>query len=156
METIYLRRTPLGLAPNDELAAAALAKVKVGESVKCDLVRPRDPRSAKQNRLYWRLMQVVFDNTDGQFRDRQHVSEYLKIQAGHCDYSVIRIPNRDGTDGFEEIPWAQPRSIAFDKMGHTEFQDYWKKALQIICERIIPMSPADLEAEVFELLGEAA
>lgn len=145
----FMRCTLAGLVPNDELAKDVFAKVKIGEVVRCDIKKPRDKRSAQQNRLYWKLMQLVLDNTDGQFSNREEVSNFLKIQAGHCEQRHIKLHG-------EKVLWLIPRSIAFDKMGHAEFQEYWKNALKIISERIIPLAPEELEAEVFSVLGEAA
>lgn len=151
---LYLKRTLQGLVPADEQAEEALRKVPLGDSVRVKVTRPRDQRSIQQHRLYWKLCQVVFDNTEGKFASAEKVSEYLKIQAGHYDQSHIRIPVGDG---FEDALWLQPRSISFEKMGHTEFQDYWKKALDIICSRIITgMDKAELESEVYEMIGGVA
>jgi len=151
---IYLKRSPSGLVASDEIGAAEIAKIKVGEVVRASVVRPRNPRSAQQNRLYWKLCQVVLDNTEGRFASREQVSDYLKIQAGHCDQTYIKVPNDDGD--FDTLLWLQPRSIAFDKMGHEEFQEYWRKALEIISTRILPMSADELEREINEMLGVAA
>lgn len=159
METTYLKRTLTGLSPADEMAAGALAKFKVGDMVKCDLRKPKDPRSLRQHRLYWKLCSVVQDNTDGAFKSAEEVSDYLKIQAGHCDVRWIQFPIKgdDGEVAYETIRWPQPRSISFTKMGQQEFHEYFHEAMDIVCVRIIPgMNKAELEAEIHELLGEAA
>lgn len=151
MTEAFMRRTLAGLVPNDELAKDAFAKIKLGEVVRCDIKKPRDSRSSQQLRLYWKLCQVVLENTDGQFASREQVSDYLKIQAGHCDQAHIKIP--DG-DGFQTVLWLQPRSIAFDKMDQAQFQDYWGKALDVVVGRIIPgMGREQLENEIMELVG---
>lgn len=148
---VHLQRGVNGFIPADDSAADAIKKFPVGSCVFAEVTRPRNSRSSQQLRLYWKLCQVVLDNTDGQFASREQVSDYLKIQAGHCDQAHIKIP--DG-DGFQTVLWLQPRSIAFDKMDQAQFQDYWGKALDVVVGRIIPgMGREQLENEIMELVG---
>lgn len=145
---VYLRRTIRGLVPADELSEAALRKIAVGQDVRAEIARPRNPRSVQQLRLYWKLMQVVCDSSD-HFKDREQVSDFLKLQTGHYETTQIVM------DG-KPYEWRRPKSIAFDRLSHEDFQDYWNRALDVICARIIPgIGKRELEHEVYDLLGMA-
>lgn len=145
---LYLKRTLQGFGPADELAAAAITKhFKLGDLAKLTVTKPKDPRSVQQNRLYWKLCQVVFENTEGAFDSAEQVSDFLKIQAGHCEKRHI---NLNG----EKLVWLIPKSISFAKMPQPEFQEYMQAALDIVCQRIIVGMDKDaLEAEIKEMIS---
>lgn len=146
MADLYFKRSSFGLSPSEEAADAWLKKVPVGTDIRVTVTVPRDQRSIQQHRLYFALMKTILDNTDGVFANVDECSEYVKILAGHCDRRWIQYEG-------EKVPWFRPKSIAFAKMGQSEFQEFFNAALDVVVGRIIPgVDRAALEAEVLEMI----
>lgn len=143
MTDIALTRTLSGLAPADDHAREILKRWPIGETLKADVRKPRALRTLKR---WWVLCNLVSANSD-QFKTPDMVHQYLKLRAGHCDQIIAQSTG--------EI-YLIPSSISFDALDETEFQDVWRRAVDVVLQDILPgVSERDLEAEILRLCGLA-
>ena len=80
-------------------------------------------------------MDKVFENQQTKFADVTGMVDAISIEIGHCDLAL----RMNG----ESV--LTPRSLSFHDVGQDEFNDYYKKAIDCVCEFIIPgMDPETL------------
>ena len=144
MTDIYLVRTLSGFSPGDDHAVETMKRWPIGTRVKADC---RIPRAARTHKRYWALVKLIYENTE-QFRSADMVHQFLKIRAGHCTPIVSK---RTG-----EV-FLVPDSISYDTLDETEFQQVWRRIVDVVCEEILPGVDQDsLEYEIQKLCGMAA
>ena len=142
-EDVLLAKKGSGLFPTDADSAEALEKIKSGEVVRCEIVRPRN---ARHHRLAMALLQEVFKHVQdfNTYPSFKIFYDNLKVGVGCCDW--YKTP-----EGHE---YAVPRSWAWHMMGQEEFQQNWDVVLKYITTRLLPgVSNADLEKRVYQILG---
>jgi hypothetical protein len=122
---LYFRRTLAGLAATDEAGQAVLRKVPVGDVVACEI---RRPRNGSQHRLYWVMCTAVAINHE-QLQDAESVHQVLKMLTGLTDKIALK-----STGEIVQIP----RSISFSKMSADEWDAYFERAKQAVCEHLLP------------------
>lgn len=138
---IWLHRTIHGFAAHDDAAREYLRKVKLGDVVKCEIIRPR---SVKYHRRFFAMLTTVHQ-TCGDWPDVEALLRELKFRAGLVD--VQRVVDRQTG---EELATLQiPRSIAFHAMDDDEFRAFVERCIRIICEEMVPgLDDAVLREEV--------
>lgn len=141
MPKILLQKRLGALRPLDDAAETALRVFSEGEVVSIEL--PKRPRNVNHHRLFFGLLNLVFENTDGRFVSVEHLLTAVKIGTGHADLIALR----DGTEIWH------PRSISFAKMDQAQFRAFWDKAVDWILANVLPVGKRELEQEVFALLG---
>lgn len=135
---LIFRRYSQGFQPTDEQSRAALQSVKLGECVELKMKRPRN---LQMHRLFWALMQKVYENQE-HYKSADEVCTAFKFAVGHVDSiktgrGVIQVP----------------RSISFAKMDQIAFREFFDKAVKFCVTEVIPgLDSADLEREVMELI----
>ena len=127
------------LRPVDDAGTEVLRSIKQGEVLRVEIKRPRNVRF---HRLFFGLLNLVYENVEG-YKSVEHLLTHVKIGIGHADAMIAQ----DGT-----TIW-HPRSISFAKMDEESFRAFWNKAVDFIVLHILPVEKAELEREVFELLG---
>lgn len=146
MEALMVKQ--LGaLRPADDEAKELLGKVPNGGVVKVSF---KLDRSGPQHRLFWKLCEIVAENT-GRY-SKEGVAELLKLATGH--YDILELPP-DKPGGIPKL-YHEPKSIAYDKMDQTEFQAFFNAAIDVVIQRFLPVSGEALRREVNELLGMEA
>lgn len=139
MTELLMRRTLGGLAPDDEASTSALRRIKAGEVVKVELVRPRSHRNLRR---WWALMGLIHQNSE-QFKSPEQAHDYVKILAGHCSQIVSQSTG--------EV-YLVADSISFGRMGEDEFQQVWMRAKDAVREHILPaVEIATIENEIAQL-----
>lgn len=130
------------LQPCEEAGLEELAKIPNGATV---MVEVKRPRNINHHRLYFALVQIVFDNTDREkYASREDVHNALKISAG------IRKPLILANGEVATIPG----SIAWGAMDQTRFAEFFDRVCDIIAKYVLPgLSDADLRARVSEMTG---
>ena len=108
------------------------------------LVSIRRPRSVQQHRLFFGLLRLVAANTD-QWPSEAALLDDLKLALGHAETRVNLITGE---------PYAVARSISFASMPQDEFRDFFDRALALLAERVLSVSPDDLRREVDALTGD--
>jgi Protein of unknown function (DUF1367) len=128
------------LVPADSLSADAIATIREKEYVTAVIRRPRNPG---HHRKLWALLTVVFE-AQSAFATTYDLLNAIKIATGLFDTGKT-------VDG---IPWVSPGSIAFASMDQTRFEEWYRKAVDVILTKIIPNTQkADLEQQVHAILA---
>lgn len=136
-----LFRKVLGdLTPADELAEAAMGKLKEGATVSVEMKRARNPQ---RHRLYWGIIHKLFPHQD-RWATPDLLHQAIKIAVG-CSLD-IQLPNGKTA--------TIPQSIAFDKMSEDQFVHLLDRVIKLICEKIIPnLQESDLRNELKLMVG---
>ena len=136
---LYFRRTLAGLAPAGDAEQTRLRKIKVGEVVTCEL---KMSRSLPEHRRYWLMCSLVAINHE-QLQDAESVHQALKLLTGWTDKIALR-----STGEIIQVP----RSISFSKMTPDEWDTYFAKAKQAVCEHLLPgVDLRELQDEILRL-----
>lgn len=143
MKAVFIKQ--LGtLRPVDVHGAGILSKIKNGAQV---MVEVKQSRNTAHHRKMFALLNTVYDNTDERFPSVEAVLTVVKIMVGHRDTVIDKNGN----------PFYCPKSINFASMGQLEFNEFYDKSLDAICQRIMPGTTRDeLENEVLIKTGRAA
>ena len=157
---LAMTRTLAGLAP---LEPGALRHIKLGETVTCEVVKPRNE---KRHRWFWACISLVhanlpgppdaslFDDADPEDEPEERVKSLaekyptpeslvaaMKVLTGWCD--TFWLP-----DGREVI---RPRSIAFHKMDELQFAAFTDRCMELVSKYLLPgVNPNDLRREIDE------
>ena len=132
------------LHPTDEASIDALRQIKDNAIVS---VKISIPRSAKHHRLFWALLQIVFQaqREPRQFATTDGLLDAIKLATGHM---------REVKDLHGKIHYI-PDSISFGRMSQPEFREFFDSAVRVILDRILPgVQKADLENQIYHLLKE--
>jgi hypothetical protein len=128
------------LVPADSLSAEAIASIGDKEYVTATIRRPRNPA---HHRKLWALLTVVFE-AQSVFATTYDLLNAIKIATGLFDTGRT----------VEGIPWVAPGSIAFASMDQNRFEEWYRKAVDVILTKIIPNTQkADLEQQVHAILA---
>lgn len=139
-ETIYVRRKGNSLHPCSQADEDALQGFAEGRDLSCSLSRPR---STKQHRFFWGLLQKVCHNHEVYKRPDQLLI-WLKVRLGYVE--EVRF-HGDQT-------WWVAKSISFNSMGQDEFRMFFAAAIDCVVTEVIPgLNADDLIHEVEEMLG---
>ena len=172
-EPVYLRVIQGGLVPADNYAQEQLRnkKFKIGDVVKCDVRKLRNP---KFNRLVHRIGQLCAENIE-EFSgmDAHRVIKRLQLEGNiYCDeiaikpYSLLIVdsvlkavkPILDlfglqlSDDGLLIV--RIPVSLSFESLDEEEFHDAAKKICRLIAERYWKGLEPDQIAEMAESMVE--
>lgn len=137
-KAIVMRRQGKSLVPTDALGEELMAKLGSDEL----MVWIKKARNPRQHRKLMALVSLIFKN-QSKYPTQEQLLVAIKITAGECDTYVLG----DGRVAFV------PRSIAFENMEQTAFEDFYDRVIDIVTTKIIPgMKKSDLKRE---LLGFA-
>lgn len=128
------------LRPCDQAGLEVLSKIPKDAVVQVEIKRPR---SLPQLRMYWQMLDFVVENSD-RWPSAKVLDAAIKIELGHC--TVYKRP--DGELGYI------PDSISFERMGQDRFNEFMDRAIDLICQHLIPgMEPSALRAEIERIAG---
>ena len=138
MSFVLLRKRMSGvLEPVDDAGQDALRKIAVGDVVRAEIKRPRNLAHHKK---WWSLVSLIYQNQT-HYQSPEELDDAIKVYIGHCSVMVLK----DGTEV------RVPKSIAFSAMDQTAFEEFYERALNMICEKIIPrLNQEDLKRELLE------
>jgi hypothetical protein len=137
---LLMYRRGATLHPADDLAAEDVRKLKADKPI---LVECRHPRSLQHHRLFFAMLRKVAQSTPTPLSEHALLS-WIKVETGHVDVLPL---------GFGQTYMA-PASIAFDKMDQAEFREFFDRAVQLICERVVPSLDSHAAAELLAMLDE--
>lgn len=119
--------------------------------------KPIRIRDITEHRRYWKLLTVLADNCErielpyGGFmliRSKEDVHIAMKICTGHVDI----ICDADGKPLYQI-----PKPTNFEDMEQSEWEAYWPRVVDVVCERILPgVRFPEVELEMQKLLRIAA
>ena len=126
---LHMRVTEGVLKPSDRVSATHLAQYQEGEILRVHISKPRN---VKFHRLFFALLQTVFNNLPEDLEQKiptvDRLLWELKLQMGRFDIS-------------ESIGGKQifiPHSISFASMDGDEFERFFADAIHVIRKKIIP------------------
>lgn len=134
------RKTGAGLAPYDQDAVEFVGKLKQLEIVRVEAKRDR---SLPQLRLYWALCNMLAENARHN-TTRRSISDMLCMACDHVE--AFR-----GVDG--QIIY-KPASLAFKNTEQEEFNAFFNRVLDLVCERVLPhMTPGEIKQNLEQITG---
>lgn len=135
---IAMRKTLGGkLEPVGDAGAGVLARIPHGDIVLVDVHRPRN---VAHFRKYWALVSLIYGNQT-RYRSPEELNDALKVHCGHC--MVMQL--RDGTEV------RVPKSISFSAMTQDEFEIFYARVIDVVCQEIVPgLKREDLARELLE------
>jgi len=138
---LIMRKTLRGLEPANDLAADILRKVKLGDTVRVDIKRPR---SLQWHKRYWVLVGMISDNSP---YTPDEVHALIKLRCGCA--KIIQERNGNIT--------CIPDSIAFNKMDGIAWAQFWERVVDYVAADLLPGVPKEtLASELAQLVGVAA
>lgn len=137
------RRVPKGLLPFDAVAESELQKLKVGDVVKVEVKKLRNP---KHHALYFALVAKIWENVDHRiYPSKANLHEALKFAAGIRETVINPITG----EVMEKVG-----SIAFDEMDQTSFAEFYERICDIVAKHFVPgLESAALMAEIESMIG---
>lgn len=149
MEMLLLR-TPIGFIPASEGEADKCKRVKMGATIRADVVQPRN---AKFHRKFFAMLDVGFDAwepPEAEFRglpvqkNRDRFRKDCIVAAGFFE----PVANLQG-----EVR-AQAHSISFANMDDDEFEKVYSAVADVLLQRVLKnYTRADLDEVVERMLG---
>jgi len=130
-----LPATGVVLYPTDEESEAHLRKMKDGQNVAVEAKRARSP---KHHRKFFAVLNKIFDHQE-QFKSVDNLLDAVKLEIGYSDL-------KEKLNGDQ---WHEPKSISFHDMGQDEFNEFYDRALDVLCLHF-KIDPAMLEQEFSE------
>ena len=121
---IYCRVTDLGLVPMYDSDYDEKKRLKIGDTVLCDIKKPRNYEFHKK---FFALVRLTYDNLPEHLHEalniysEEDMRTCLKMDLGL--YSIVRL-------GFRE--YINPQSISFAAMDETEFERFYHRCIDII------------------------
>lgn len=135
MAKIICRKVGRSLVPVDDEAIDALAKVKDGRDVTVEFKMSRNPR---HHRLFFAICKFV--KLHSEVMDSASIEQIktaIKLASGHVETFI------DCQTGNTVMV---PKSIAWEAMDQTEFNQFFDAAVNVICNRW--MAPGTASEEV--------
>ncbi|WP_341702566.1 hypothetical protein [Ferrovibrio sp.] len=132
------------LRPADEADREALSKIGLGEMVEIEI---RRKRNLGRYRLYRAMIRLVWEHMDHDvYPTAEDLHDAFKIRLGLR--KRIELPG--GEYGYIA------ESTAFDKMGETEFADYFGRARDLVVAEFLPgVTEPELRRELEQMTGIA-
>jgi len=120
--SIFCKNTEQGLIPLYDSDLEEKKKLKLGEIYSVEIKKARNYPFLKK---FFALLKLGHDNTKLEGITFDAYRAYVTMKAGYVETFKT-------TRGL----MALPKSIAFDKMDDTEFQDLYNSAIQVIIDDI--------------------
>ena len=127
------------LTPATDEAEAWARKIKPGDIIEVDVVRPR---SQQFHKLLFAMLKIVSDNLDNCSVD--NLLDVIKLGTGHT--KIIELPGG--------AYYAIPKSISFSAMDQDTFSAFFTKAVDYIISDVLPgIDKEALTHEIYSLAG---
>ena len=127
------------LTPATDEAEAWARKIKPGDIIEVDVVRPR---SQQFHKLLFAMLKIVSDNLDNCSVD--NLLDVIKLGTGHT--KIIELPGG--------AYYAIPKSISFSAMDQDTFSAFFTKAVDYIISDVLPGIDRDaLTYEIYQMAG---
>ena len=158
---------PSVLTPATDEAEAWARKIKPGDVIEVDVVRPRSQRF---HRLFFALLKIVSDNMDG--GSIEGLLREIKIGLKHTEIALISkhaimialeellplLSNAPPLAFFDAIlpdpvPCNIPKSISFSAMDQDTFAAFFTKSVDYVIQNVLP--GIDREALTYEVYNMA-
>lgn len=129
------------LVPGDAPAWEAFNRMKEEAAYLVNLNRPRN---ISHHRKLFALLNLVHENTDDRWPTLDTLLDDLKISTGLFETRINAVTG---------IPYVVAKSISFASMTQDEFEQWFDRAVDLICKQVLDMSRDDLLAEIGDILA---
>lgn len=127
------------LIPATDEAESWIRRIKPGDIIDVDVVRPR---SQQHHKLFFSMLKIVSDNLDNCSVD--NLLDIIKLGTGHT--KIVKLPGG--------VAYAIPKSISFSAMDRDTFSAFFTKAVDYIISYVLPGIDKDaLTYEIYSLAG---
>lgn len=138
-ETVFMQRSLGSLKPVDETGAEIIGKISAGETVRCEITRPRN---LAHHRKFFALLNVIYPHQTV-YGSRAAFRAAIEVALGFGE--TVKLP--------DSRIIIIPTSISFANMDQTAFDALFEKAIDLIITRILPgIDRADLNREVDSII----
>lgn len=139
---LYFRKALGGfLEPWDEEALEAMKKVKAGTVLRVEVKRPRNPL---HHRKFMALVQLIQESSD-RYNSVEDVLVAIKLRTGWY---------REHVTANGELVYV-PKSIAFDAMDQTKFEQFYSQAIDAALDMVPGMVRLDMEQAIDRIMAFA-
>lgn len=136
---VYLKRRMGALYPTNRGDEEALMSLPEGVTVKAVITQPRN---VKHHRKFMALLNAVYPHQEA-YATFESFHAAIKVALGYGD--TVALP-----DGRVIIV---PGSISFAKMDQQSFEQFYQRAMDLICSKVIPgLGRPELQQQVNEIL----
>lgn len=142
---IYCKVTQQGLLPLYGSDYDEHKRLKEGDEV---LVEIKRARNVKFHKKYFALLRLTLDNLSDQVIEQyrlyapEDLNKLVKYFLGYADLVSVG-----------ELHYLQERSIAFDKMDESEFETFYKRAVQLIRDTFLQsVTDEQIQEELYRFL----
>lgn len=135
---LLLLNTSRGLVPLYDDSYEEKRKLKPGQAYRAKIVKARNPEF---HRKYFALVNAAWgclpEKAQAKLKTPENFRKYAEVAAGHCDtFYSPRLRE------YVEIP----KSVAFDAMDGTEFEDLYRRVRGVIDSLLAPvLSPEEFD-----------
>ena len=135
---LLLLNTVHGLMPMYDDSYEEKKKLKLGEAYTAEIRKVVNPQFFKKyHALINAAWNLLLESQQQGFRTTENFRKYVQVAAGHCD--IFYSPR------YKE--WVEiPKSIAWDKIDETEFEDLYTRVRTVIDTILAPV----ISTEEFE------
>lgn len=139
MPRILLARRGLSLVPVTPHARKEIEKIAEGGDILVTIARAR---SGRQNSLYWSFIAKVAEGCG--YDSAQTLHNQVKAALGYADL----MQTLDGK------VITVLRSTSFDDMEPEQFNEFFNKAIDLLCRDLLPhLSSDELKREIAEMIS---
>ena len=139
MPRVLLARRGLSLIPVTPNARKQIEKIPEGDDILVTIARAR---SGRQNALYWQFIAKVAEGCG--YDSPQTLHNQVKAALGYFD--LMRTLDGNAITVL--------RSTSFDDMEPEEFNDFFNRAIDLLCRDLLPgMTSDELKREIAEMIS---
>lgn len=136
------QRVGNNLVPDNPHALETLKKIKDGDYVDVDIRRNRNPY---HHRKLFALLGLIYENQT-HYGTIDELLTAFKFWIRHVDVVEIQ-------EGGHLVRHEYPKSIAWDKMDQTEFEQFYNSLVEFVTTSVIPgLDDEQLETEIWDLI----
>jgi len=136
---VLLARRGLSLIPVTPNARKQIEKIPEGDDILVTIARAR---SGRQNALYWQFIAKVAEGCG--YDSPQTLHNQVKAALGYFD--LMRTLDGNAITVL--------RSTSFDDMEPEEFNDFFNRAIDLLCRDLLPgMTSDELKREIAEMIS---
>lgn len=137
---VLMRRQGKTLVPTDAMGEELIDKLKPGDEVMVWVKKARNPKLLRKLQA---MYTVIFRN-QSKYPSRDVLVDVMKCAVGHCTMFI--------TERGQSM--MVPRSIAEDKLGGIEFEEFCERTFDYVVTRFIPgLRRSELRRELEKFCG---
>ena len=145
------RKTDLGLIPASDETRAQFSKWKLGDTIRGDFVKPRNPHF---HRKFFALVKLAFEYWEEKSPGIEFKGNLIRPDFERFRKDITILSGRyHMVSNINSEVRAEADSISFAQMGEDEFQQLYERVVQVILERVLTdRSREDVERSIEKIM----